>query len=322
MDDFMHIAIGTDDNYAYGAMVLITSLHKNISSPNKVHIHLGYVEADLSKIHRAALKRLCMDIGFRFSTHAVKPVVSLRKRHISRTAFLKFHFIETIDRPFFWIDSDIVATEGWGDLFTYLSTKKGGDFVVAANIKGPSARFNSGVIGRKTSNPLVLDGWKKMISNNKGATLDQDVFRTLLKNRVTFTPHFFNKTEYWGSAVLESVSPEGRLHHYVGPVKPWHLSVEKRKICIDAGCSWSHWFISEQYLLKIWKGGPWESYLDTERWKQIDPAKSQFIQRTLLNPSKTKASLLLLRFVANIPLIERLAQRIFALEMKNMHPLH
>lgn len=66
--------------------------------------------------------------------------------------------------------------------------------------------------------------------SSTGGVNDQDTFRSLLRERVTLVPHLFNKTEWWGSKVHKSISREGRLHHYVGPVKPWHLSMEKRKI--------------------------------------------------------------------------------------------
>lgn len=314
--------MGTDNNYSYGAMVLITSLYEHKPDASLVHIHLGYIPEDLSSKRREMLQLLCDDLGLKVTFHEVEAKHDIQKRHISRTTLLKFYFIENLEYQFFWLDTDTVAAPGWGHLFEYLSTRGNSEFVVVANTNGTAYEFNAGVIGRKTDAPITLQNWEKMLSS-EGSSLDQEIFRQLLEGRVTHAPNFYNKTEWWGRQLEKTVSSYGRIFHFVGPIKPWHLSVEMRSICVDAKCHWSWWFRSEDYLWGFWQKGSVRRFLEEEQKNNQRGLRQGPSRLTiwLLNSNSGLASKIVRGVLITTP-FEFLMRKMLGLDTKNMHPVH
>lgn len=322
MQKIIHVALAADENYSYGAMVLLSSMNKYHPKEVKVKIHIGYFPGDISAQTLNFFERLCDDFGFESWFHEVDQSVSFRQNHISRTTMVRFFFFENLDFPFIWLDVDIAVSAGWEGLFQFLELKDGNDFVVAENANGSHAKFNAGVIGRKTYTKISIEGWQEMIIDQ--GLNDQDILRLSLVGRLTFAPDIYNQTEWWGKQnyLLKS---DGSIFHFVGAIKPWHLKLPLRSACNDAQCAWALWYSSERHLWELWNSGEERDFLEKQQFdnQRTTPKNGNPIAKAILRLGIFLGpdSLPSLRKALRNPAISNIFRKL-GFDVTNMHPFH
>jgi lipopolysaccharide biosynthesis glycosyltransferase len=317
-----NVAIASDDNYFYASLVLLASMAKSVSNLQTIRVHYGFVTGGLSSENQTLLRSVASSLRLNLETYEAPAISEIEKRHITKTTFLKFFFIEKLTTPFFWLDADMVVLERWENLFDYLEVLGGhSEFLVSSSaLSGSTRDFNAGLIGRTTEHGIALNGWESMVSE-EGFSLDQGIFRTLLADRTSALPHSFNFPAGWGQ--LQIVEPSATIYHYVGPVKPWHITLERSMGCLRVNCAWSHWFVAEAYL---WQMCLESTLIDDLRSHRLLLEGHRSKHHNRLIHSLVQASPRTQRFISKVlgwlPPLRFGIQAATGLSPRTMHPVH
>lgn len=245
-----NICLATDDNYVIGAKVLLASIVRATSEPKlrKIVIHLAYDPNTLKSKNITDFESLCEAFGLAFQLHPFKPSVSndeifsrgQQRKHISSTTFAKFYFFENLSEPFLWLDTDIAVRPGWDEILD-LGDKMNGSlpYMVTGDKEN---YFNNGVMASIGATPI--NDWQGKVGKHK-ASVEQHIFIEEMKNKSVRISEDFNSISLWGS---NPNTVNGKIMHYAGPIKPWHLRSSLWKNCAQSGCGWHSWYESAVFL--------------------------------------------------------------------------
>ena len=248
------VTMAVDDNMAYAACVLISSLHYSARDP--FAIVLGHLAGTLSVVHQDLLRTVCSSLGITISIEELRPDARfIAQGHISATTFTKFQLSDLHEEAHLWIDADAVALPGWDALFEVVATAPPGVGLVVAErgevggskeVGDPSSLpFNAGVLGwprgRRRDWSSALDDVEIV------STQEQFLLNSLYSHTALRVSEKFNMMTYRIDSLNRQDLPF--IVHYAGAHKPWQLSPRFRGECLRHHCPWAQWFAAEKLLL-------------------------------------------------------------------------
>ena len=248
------VTMAVDDNMAYAACVLISSLQHSSREP--FTITLGHLTGTLSAVSQDLLRMVCSSLGIPLKLKELRPDARfITQGHISATTFTKFQLSDLHEEPHLWIDADTVALPGWDALFEVVSTAPPHAGLVVAErgavggskeLGDPSSLpFNAGILGwprgRRRDWSSALDDVEIV------STQEQFLLNSLYSHTALRVSEKFNMLTYR----IDSLRPQDLpfIIHYAGAHKPWQLSPRFRRECLRHRCPWSQWFAAEKLLL-------------------------------------------------------------------------
>jgi len=249
------VTMAVDDNMAYAACVLLSSLQD--SARESFAIALGFLSGSLSTENQDLIRKVCQSLGVRIEFEELEPDTRfITQGHISATTFTKFQLSDRHTEPHLWIDADTVALPGWDTLFDALDQAPRHAGLVVAE------RGNVGAGSlKKDADPSLLPfnagilGWPEAARRDWSSALDElEVVSTqeqFLLNKLYATTAWrvsekFNMMTYR----IDSLNPRDLpfIIHYAGAHKPWQLSPRFRSECLRHHCPWSQWYAAEAAL--------------------------------------------------------------------------
>jgi len=238
------IGCAANDKYAPHLGIMLYSLLKNCSAPEKITTYImdgGISKENKIKIHTLEKK---FKTKIKFLNPQKEKFKDLKTiRHIGVEAYYRLDLIEYIkEKKLLYLDSDLIVE---GDIIELLNTDLGDKIVLAVEdpaisslnkkihgIEEKDSYFNSGVMlincelwRKKNISEKVI----KYIRENpeKLEFLDQDGLNKILKNERGKLPSSWNyivKSLPIFSIVLKKPSAEKiNIIHYAGIIKPWFL---------------------------------------------------------------------------------------------------
>jgi len=311
------VVMGIDDNAVYATAVLWKSLQG--SARTSFQIVLGYLDGDLLPRNLEILAAVAAALGIELES---RPYVADKRfvpqRHVSSSTFLKFLLFDDVEGPLLWLDADIVAFDGWDEIFEDAISLAGpNQLVVARKPRGNNRTFNAGVLGFPGERDRGL--WKKselLAAPESSFALEQDIFNAIYGDGCMRISESFNFLSLWEPS-LDLIPSDIRFLHYAGPVKPWHLAGHLLQACVKARCSWSPWFVAQQKLHA-------DSSLD-HLAEQLQ-SQRELAAKTFGDWESRQPMFRLIRAGRN-PIFWMLARRLVSLVLKskaknNPHPFH
>jgi lipopolysaccharide biosynthesis glycosyltransferase len=247
------VTMAVDDNMAYAACVLISSLEDSALEP--FAIALGFLRGTLSSENQDLLRKVSQSLHISLKFEELEPDTRfITQGHISATTFTKFQLSDLHQEPHLWIDADTIALPRWDALFDAVVTApphaglvvaERGDIGTNKRNDDPSSLpFNAGVLG-----------WPKGTRRNWNSALDElEVVSTqeqfLLNNLYAETAMRVSEKFNTMTYRIESLNREDMpfIIHYAGAHKPWQLSPRFRSECIRHQCPWAQWYASEELM--------------------------------------------------------------------------
>lgn len=245
--------MAVDNNMAYAACVLISSLHNSAKEP--FSIFLGYLRGTLSVVLQDLLSSLCRSLGISLVIEELLPDSRfVAQGHISATTFTKFQLSDLHQEAHLWIDADTVALPGWDALFDLVSNAPAEVGLVVAERGDVGKKKQHGDPSSLPFNAGVL-GWPQGERRDWSSALDavavvstqeQHLLNTLYSTTALRVSEKFNMMSYRVESLSQQDSPF--IIHYAGAHKPWQLSPRFRRECTRYQCPWAQWFRCEQLL--------------------------------------------------------------------------
>jgi len=236
--DYFFICTGIDDNYLWPWMVSIFSAQ--IHSKRRLRVGLGVIEGNFSPKNLAIVKNFCnfLKIELLYKEFAFDFQVQLE--HLPKETYIRILWMDALDEPFLWLDSDTLPLPGWNEIFSFLGNDDEIPIICAvedtkiiskrekspknlAYQRGGCTYFNAGVF---VANPLkwkekrFSSTWKEVGVNFKELGFmhhDQDILNYVLSSDKRMIPGKFNVIASHPTQIEQSIL------HFAGGPKPWHL---------------------------------------------------------------------------------------------------
>jgi len=249
--------MAVDDNMAYAACVLISSLKETSEGP--FEIVMGFHRGTLSPTNQGLIQEIChsLDIPCELRVLEVDSRF-ITQGHISATTFSKFQLADLYPECHLWIDADTVALRGWDALFDLTASAPHQAGLVVAergdvgspegkSVDNPSLLpFNAGILGWPESSRR---DWTTALDElDVVATQEQYLLNSLYAETAMRVSEKFNMMTYRLDSVAGNDAPF--IIHFAGAHKPWQLHPRFRQACRRHGCPWSEWFKAEEFLLQ------------------------------------------------------------------------
>jgi len=247
------VTMAVDDNMAYAACVLLSSLQDSAREP--FAIALGFLSGSLSTENQDLIRKVCQSLDVRIEFEELEPDPRfITQGHISATTFTKFQLSDLHAEPHLWIDADTVALPGWDTLFEAVDTAPSyaglvvaerGDIGADKKEDDPSSLpFNAGILGWPEG---ARRNWNTALDKLEVvSTQEQFLLNSLYAKTATRVSEKFNMMTYRIDSLNLHDLPF--IIHYAGAHKPWQLSPRFRSECIRHQCPWAQWYASEAVL--------------------------------------------------------------------------
>jgi lipopolysaccharide biosynthesis glycosyltransferase len=249
------VTMAVDDNMAYAACVLISSLKDSAREP--FVIALGFLQGTLSQENQDLLRNVCQSLHISLKFEELETDTRfITQGHISATTFTKFQLSDLYQQPHLWIDADTIALPGWDALFEVvdkappqagLVVAERGEIGTTKRVDDPSSLpFNAGILGWPAG-PRA--NWNTALDELEVvSTQEQFLLNSLYAESAMRVSEKFNMMTYR----IDSLNREDLpfIIHYAGAHKPWQLSPRFRNECIRHQCPWAQWYASEEVMHK------------------------------------------------------------------------
>lgn len=242
-NNFNHIALGFDDNYAMPAGIAVYSVIKNNPESN-LHFHLfvdNVSEENIAKFKSLANQNILFSIYHINDKFQINPETLVLKLTPSTCIrFVMPDILKDITKQFLYIDSDVLCLGSIEELFNMQlkpdviagvipDEKSMQEIVKTLYPKEIDATkyFNAGVLlintEQWTKNDITTKSMQ-MINNGKVYRFaDQDVLNFLLDEKIQLLPIKYNRKISISTSGCEEkqIPAETKILHYVTLNKPW-----------------------------------------------------------------------------------------------------
>ncbi|MDB5249650.1 MAG: hypothetical protein JWQ40_4044 [Segetibacter sp.] len=241
--DYLHIALGFDENYIVPIYALLTSIfHNNRDSAIMFHvIATGLNETEKEKIKQYIRRNNAEISYYTINEEEVRKIVYIpANTHFTIATYYRLFFPSLIPsdiRKLLYIDSDAIVI---GNLQELYNTDIGNAPIGAATDSGPHPGEFLGIKGKENyfnAGVLLIDirNWKEqMVTENalqfladypeKIKYVDQDALNATLINKWFKLDNKYNLT--WFDVSLQvpksELTKDKVIIHYTTPNKPWH----------------------------------------------------------------------------------------------------
>lgn len=242
-NDFNHIALGFDDNYAMPAGIAVYSVIKNNPESN-LHFHLfvdNVSEENIAKFKSLANQNILFSIYHINDKFQINPETLVLKLTPSTCIrFVMPDILKDVTKQFLYIDSDVLCLGSIEELFNMQlepdviagvipDEKSMQEIVETLYPKEIDATkyFNAGVLLINTEQWMKNDiTTKSMQMINSGKVYrfaDQDVLNFLLAEKIQLLPIKYNRKISISTSGCEEkqIPAETKILHYVTLNKPW-----------------------------------------------------------------------------------------------------
>jgi lipopolysaccharide biosynthesis glycosyltransferase len=210
-------------------------------------VYLGHINGSLRADNIEIIKHFCSELQIPIQIRGFNFDYDVQVSHIPIQAYIRILWLDNLDNPFLWLDSDTLLLENWQNVFQNLDNTNL-NLVIHAALdtdiietrlnafpnnsayrRGRTTYFNDGVFLAYPKNWRAMKfhlAWPEIAARYQELGFEhheQDVLNYMLFKNKEILQSSFN------SLVMQGSKIEQCILHFTGQPKPWHFDKNAQK---------------------------------------------------------------------------------------------